>query len=412
MPLRPPIVRPFLALACAALASLGALIAAAPARAAQQITVEQARGWNTAANDPAKAAGIIPELRAYLADPDPAYEGLVRQLLLAALITTKQPGPQIVLAADSTGVKVPEQRRGMFYAQVAEQLLARDLEPKATLRYARWARDYVPADGDPRMAPLRAMVTGTLGRAYLANGQSDSALSLLREALPAHPESSIVLTAIGGVHEKRGSLDEAERWYLRAASVYLARDTSANAPLRKLWTKRHGSLAGLDAKLATSRKASMKAVALDARSETRAAPNWTLQNLAGESVSMSQFKGKVVVLDFWGSWCGPCRQELPIFQRVYEKYRSKGVAFVGINWEQPGNSADVRLKKAKDYIEANKYTFPVVVDPDRLAVDPYQITGFPTVFLVDKSGSIRYRNTGVAEGIETILQDQIESLLE
>ena len=125
---------------------------------------------------------------------------------------------------------------------------------------------------------------------------------------------------------------------------------------------------------------------------------------------MADFKGKVVVLDFWGTWCGPCREELPIFQRVYEQYRSRDVVFYGVNWERTGPGQDPK-KLVRDYMAKFNYSFPVVLDHDRNAQVAYNIEAFPTVFLIDKTGQVRYRNVGLAPGIEQILTDQIESLL-
>jgi thiol-disulfide isomerase/thioredoxin len=392
--------------------SLSVAFASVASAAAPALTQEQVRAWNSAALDPEAAATVIPQLRQYLAEePEETYEGFVRQLLVAAMMTSQQPGPSIVSAADSAARKVPEQRRSAFYGQVAEHLLTREIEPAAALKFAKLSLDYVPQESDARLDAFRAIVRGTLGRAQLANNQAAAALATLEQALPSHPDSSVVLAAIGQTHEKLGHDALASDHYVRSLGVYLGRDTSSAEPLRKLWIKKKGSLAGMDASIAAAKKVSRKRVALDSRAEVRVAPDWTLKDLDGTPVKFASFKGKVVVLDFWGSWCGPCRQELPIFQRAYEKYRGKNVVFLGVNWEQQGPDEE-RLKRAKDYLQKNNYSFPNVADLDRVAVESYGITGFPTVFLVDRTGKIRYRNTGVSQDIETILSDQIESLLE
>jgi len=183
------------------------------------------------------------------------------------------------------------------------------------------------------------------------------------------------------------------------------------APLRALWIKKNGSIAGLDAAVNASRTASRKSVALDSRRYERPAPDWTLPDLAGKSFRLADYKGKVVVLDFWGSWCGPCRQELPVFQQMYERYREKDVVFFGVNWEKGGNGQDLK-QLVRDFMSNNKYSFPVVLDHERSAQMAYDIQGFPTVYLIDRTGKIRYQNVGVADGIEHILSDQIDSLLE
>ena len=81
-----------------------------------------------------------------------------------------------------------------------------------------------------------------------------------------------------------------------------------------------------------------------------------------------------------------------------------------MNFERPVPGRDLR-DITRQFMEQNKYTFPVVIDHDQVAVAAYEVNGFPTMYLIDKTGKIRYRNVGVSEGIETILQDQIESLM-
>jgi len=166
----------------------------------------------------------------------------------------------------------------------------------------------------------------------------------------------------------------------------------------------------MDSRIDEMRSGARKRIALDGRREVRPAPAWALQDLDGKAVALDNFKGKVIVMDFWGSWCGPCRAELPVFQAMYESYRGKGVVFLGMNYERPVGDRDLK-DVAREFVTKNKYTFPVIVDHEHVAADAYGISGFPTVFLIDKTGTIRYKNVGVTDGIETIIRDQIESLL-
>jgi len=152
-------------------------------------------------------------------------------------------------------------------------------------------------------------------------------------------------------------------------------------------------------------------VALDPHRDERSAPGWSLMTLDGKAAALADYKGKVIVMDFFGSWCGPCRMEMPLVQKVYERYRTRGVVFLGMNWEQPGDP-QVRMAKVRKFIEDNRYTFPIVIDHDRVAVESYQIEGFPTLFVVDKTGQIRFKNVGANPSIERILGDQIDSLME
>jgi len=383
-----------------------------PAAAGQKLSTQQVQEYNQAAMDTARAAWAIARLREFLGDdPDDSHALFARRMILRAMFTTGASGPQITAAIDSAAPLLPRDPQVVvfFYGQLAGDLLDRNLEPAKALEYARRAAAAVPAG--QRNAPLRAMVLDVLGRAQMSGPRPDSAIATLRAALDSSPDSQKVLLHLGQAYEKGNKTDLAINAYTRSLAVYLGKDSSAAAPLRALWRKKNGSLAGLDGWVGQAQAASRKIVALDSRRHERPAPSWALSDLDGKPVAFEDFKGKIIVMDFWGSWCGPCRVELPIFQAVYERYRDKGVVFLGMNFERPVPGKDLK-QLARDFIRQNKYTFPVIVDHDQVAAAAYGITGFPTVFLIDKSGTIRYRNVGVSEGIETILQDQIESLLQ
>ena len=394
----------FAALACA-------VIAPAAARA-QSLSMDDFRALNRDVHDEKKAAAAVARLRAYLGDkPDSNFIPFARTAIVRGLIESEASSREISGAADSAESTLRNNPQVLFrfYADVAQALVLRNAELPRAVGYLHRAISQLP-QGDPRMAPTRAVLRGTLGQAQLLRGHADSAVSSLEGALEEHPDSVQVLLGLGQAYDKSGKADQAIGAYVRALGCYPGQDTAAAAPLRTLWKKKHGSLAGMTERVAEARNRAKQSVAFDSRKYEKAAPVWSLIDLNGKPVKSSDFDGKVLVIDFWGSWCGPCREELPIFQRIYEKYRSKGVAFVGMNWEQPA-LPEVRLEKARDYVTKNKFTFPVVLDPERQACSGYGISGFPTVFMVDKSGMIRYRNVGVAPGIEQILTDQIESLL-
>lgn len=112
------------------------------------------------------------------------------------------------------------------------------------------------------------------------------------------------------------------------------------------------------------------------------APNFVLKTADGQTVELTKLKGKVIVVNFWATWCPPCRAEIPDFISLYESYRTRGVAFVGISVDEKGWTA------VKPFIEKYKITYPVVLDNGKTQIAYGGIEYIPTTFIVDKTGRI------------------------
>jgi cytochrome c biogenesis protein CcmG/thiol:disulfide interchange protein DsbE len=129
---------------------------------------------------------------------------------------------------------------------------------------------------------------------------------------------------------------------------------------------------------------------------TPAAPAFALERLDGEGeLSLESLRGKAVVLNFWASWCGPCKDEAPLLQAAHEKWRDRGVAFVGIDVQ------DFR-GDARDFLERYGITYPNVYDGKGSTVGRYGVTGFPETYFVDAEGRVRYRIAGPVESAEEV----------
>jgi thiol-disulfide isomerase/thioredoxin len=271
---------------------------------------------------------------------------------------------------------------------------------------ARRARNHCPP-GDA-FARDRAVAASVLGRAHVASGQPDSAIAPLLVAA-AGPDSASALAHLGRAYEAAGQADRAIDAYVRALGAFPVRDTSSAPRLRALYAKKRGSLEGLEARLAAARRASSK-VALASRRHEAVAPSWRLTDLEGKAVASTDFQGKVLVLDFWGSWCGPCRAEMPHVQRAYDLYKDRGVAFVGINWERNA-PPDAHKKAAEEFLRERGFTFPNVLDYRYEACKAFGVTAFPSLFVIDGTGKMRYRNIGFDPAIGDILIAEIEDVL-
>lgn len=134
------------------------------------------------------------------------------------------------------------------------------------------------------------------------------------------------------------------------------------------------------------------------------APDFTLQSNTGENVRLAEQRGQVVMLNFWASWCGPCRQEMPLLDAMYKRYNSAGFQFYGINVEEDNTDAKKLLKELG-------VTFPVLFDPESKASKLYNVDAMPTTVVIDKKGQIRYVNRGYKPGDENKYRDQVRELI-
>ncbi len=134
------------------------------------------------------------------------------------------------------------------------------------------------------------------------------------------------------------------------------------------------------------------------------APAFTLGSSAGSNVNLAQYKGQVVMLNFWASWCGPCRQEMPLLESIYKKYNRMGFTLIGVNVEPDSNAANQWLKQTP-------VSFPILYDKDSKVSRMYDVAGMPSTVIIDRTGKVRVLHRGYKPGDENEYLDSIRTLV-
>ena len=134
------------------------------------------------------------------------------------------------------------------------------------------------------------------------------------------------------------------------------------------------------------------------------APDFTLKSAAGANLRLQEQRGQVVLVNFWATWCGPCRQELPHLNSLYDKYRSSGFVLLGVNIDDDPRLATALAAKLG-------LRFPVLLDNDKRVSRVYDMSAMPATLLIDRDGRVRYIHRGYRDGVEKTYEEQVRSLL-
>ena len=134
------------------------------------------------------------------------------------------------------------------------------------------------------------------------------------------------------------------------------------------------------------------------------APGFSLMTKDGQAFSLDELKGDVVMINFWATWCGPCRKEMPLLDALYKRYERLGFTLVGVNVEEDPSGAD-------KFLQETPVSFPILYDTDNTVSKLYDVNAMPSTVLVDRQGNMRYLHKGYKPGDENDYQNWIRSLI-
>ena len=134
------------------------------------------------------------------------------------------------------------------------------------------------------------------------------------------------------------------------------------------------------------------------------APDFTLKSMDGKNLKLSEMAGNVVLINFWASWCGPCREEMPLLNQLHKKYEPLGFAVYGVNVEE-------NIDQAKAFLRDFPVDFPVLLDNTNKVSKQYEVIAMPTTVMVDRDGRLRYLHQGYQSGDEAIYRKVVKKLV-
>jgi peroxiredoxin len=156
--------------------------------------------------------------------------------------------------------------------------------------------------------------------------------------------------------------------------------------------------------LASILSVSMLAASAIALDRGARAPEIGMRDLDGNEVTIASLRGRVVVVDFWASWCVPCADSMVVYQRLYETYRERGLTIVGV-------SQDQRVDNARAFVSRHHLSFPVVFDEGHAIAGRYAPPRMPTSYLIDRTGVVRHVHAGYRSSDAAQLESQVQALV-
>jgi len=249
-----------------------------------------------------------------------------------------------------------------------------------------------------------------LGWVYFNEGKLDEAQEKIEAALKINEKSAESTIRLGRVYEAKGQIERAGQLYTEALSMFSSEEEHpAVKALRESYVRRHGNTAGLDAYmkpiLAKDRERRRKDVLKARIASPVPIPAFSLTGLDGKTVTSESLKGKFLVINFWATWCGPCRKELPDYDKFYQQYKDDPNVVV---LTAATDSADTPQKDIQDFVAKRKFTFPVLLAPEWAKQN--HIEPIPMTWFVDANGKKEFQKIGYSKELMEEFSWRVEAM--
>jgi len=322
----------------------------------------------------------------YLTDSTTNADTLLR--IVRGMVQYEGINPHIVFAEGA--IRLAE--RGRDFKE-AEQIARAGLkEGKARIDRQR---DIYETVGDYARAVdwMSAFMYDAIGVVYMRQGRLEDSEQQLLHARELDPNSLKAFFHLGQLAEKRGRLDDAERFYIKGSLLSTMAANPSKSSLEKIYKTRKGSLDGYDtflAGLADTDRANRRAeVAKTRAASPQVLKAFHLRTIDGKAISLDSLRGKTAVINNWGMWCGPCVAEMPEFQKLASQYAADSSVKILTIDNDPNTDA------LRAWLDKKKYTFTTLIDDGYL--NRSNIHSFPTTWFLDSSGRVVFTKTGWSE---------------
>jgi thiol-disulfide isomerase/thioredoxin len=303
------------------------------------------------------------------------------------------PGILLELAKAYADNETSDTDRGIRYAERA--MAALDATAKA-----------MGEGGEQRLSTFVGSLLSDWGWLELRRGNAEVAEGMLAEASD-RSKSPEVYFRLGTARERAGKKSGAKDDFAMALALSSGKHTASYDAIKNLVSAEGGAVEEIDeiveakrAEIATKKKTLMKQ---QSKLDPAPAPAFDVATLDGGRATLEDFAGSVVVLDFWATWCGPCRRELPLVQKIHETFKGERLEVLAV-------SVDTDTSLVRPYVERNSLTLPVAFG--RQAGQAYGASSIPMLVLIDGRGQLRHVHRGYHPDLEEVLREEIKALLE